>query len=215
MTAITDVEFVDVFDDVGVHVGTSGRRTVHQNGAWHRCIHCIVLARRGRRLTLTLQRRGHDLDEYPGLIDVSVAGHLHAGESTEDATRREIREELGIDVEFEALKPVGEYRLVVQTPELFSRELTNVFILRDDRPLSAFSFDKFEVDSLVSIDVADACALWLGQQARVAVTEWRSARSTSRTAEAADFVRDAPDYWRWLATVLRNCGTVLTTRSTR
>lgn len=58
-------EIVDIYDEDGTHTRTGERRATHRDGAWHRCFHCIIVARRRGRLELTLQRRGLTLDEYP------------------------------------------------------------------------------------------------------------------------------------------------------
>jgi 8-oxo-dGTP pyrophosphatase MutT (NUDIX family) len=196
--ASPETELVDTYDDDGAWAGTSDRRLAHRNGAWHQCLHCVVIARQNGRTMLVLQRRGFGLEEYPGQIDVSVAGHLRAGESLADAAVREIREELGIDVIFASLEPLGEYPLVIQTAGLFLRERTAVFALRDDRPASAYPFDPVEVASLVRLDLSDAVDVWAGMRENVPAVEQMSDWSGDRYVAIRDFVNDVPDYWRWL-----------------
>jgi 8-oxo-dGTP pyrophosphatase MutT (NUDIX family) len=195
-------EFVDTYDDDGAWAGTTDRRLTHRNGAWHQCLHCVVVSRQNGRSVLVLQRRGFGLEEYPGQIDVSVAGHLRAGESLADAAVREIREELGIDVIFPSLEPLGEYPLIVQTAGLFLRERTAVFALRDDRPASAYPFDAVEVASLVWLDLGDATDLWAGKRETAPAHEQTSDGTADHYVANRDFVNDVPDYWRWLGRTL-------------
>jgi isopentenyldiphosphate isomerase len=195
-------ELVDIYDDAGGWIGTKDRRPVHREGDWHRCFHSVIVSGDEPERRLTLQRRGLDLEEYPGQIDVTVAGHLRAGEKLEDAVTREIREELGVDVSFDSLERIGTYPLVVRTEELWSREATDVFLLRDDRPLIWFPYDPIEVASLVSVVLHDVCALWTGERSEVRVTEQSTRGSAELAVRAGDFVNDVPDYWRWLARVL-------------
>jgi isopentenyldiphosphate isomerase len=195
-------EVVDVYDDDGALIGTALRKRVHHDGSWHRCFHCVVVARRDAAVTLTLQRRGMDLDEYPGRIDVSVAGHLSAGESVADAARREIAEELGVDVPTNALERVGDYDLIVNTEQFFSREHTDVYVLRDDRLPSQFPFDPAELASLVSVGLDQAVALWTGTRTSIAATEWTPRTTNALEVTIDDFVKDVPDYWPWLAAAL-------------
>jgi isopentenyldiphosphate isomerase len=201
-TAHVEPEIVDTYDEGGKPIGTAERRQVHQNGTWHRCFHCIVVARRGSGLEVTLQRRGRALDEYPGLIDVSVAGHLQAGETVGEGSRREILEELGINVEADQLEALGEYSLVVQQGALFSRELTDVLLLADDRRPAEFVIDPLEVTSLVSIGLVDASQLWSGLRDTVTAVEWEPDGERDVTLGIAEFVNDVPDYWPWLAAAL-------------
>jgi 8-oxo-dGTP pyrophosphatase MutT (NUDIX family) len=197
-----ETEFVDTYDDEGARAGTSDRRLAHRNGAWHQCLHCIVISRRNGRSVLVLQRRGFSLEEYPGQIDVSVAGHLRAGESLADAAVREIREELGIDITFQSLEPLGEYPLIVQRADLFLRERTAVFALHDDRPASAYRFDAVEVASLVWLDLGDATDMWTGMRETAPAHEQTRDGTADRYVGIRDFVNDVPDYWRWLGRTL-------------
>lgn len=58
------------------------------------------LYRRGEDgLELLFQKRGEKVDKHPGEWDASAGGHINYGESAEEAACREIREEIGVEVE--------------------------------------------------------------------------------------------------------------------
>lgn len=61
----------------------------------HRVVLVMLHDAEGR---VYLQKRGARKHLYPGRWDLSATGHVRAGESREDAARRELREELDIDV---------------------------------------------------------------------------------------------------------------------
>jgi 16S rRNA (adenine1518-N6/adenine1519-N6)-dimethyltransferase len=82
---------VDAQDRV---VGSESRDLVHVNNLRHRAIHVLVFNKRGEAF---LQKRSIWKDTHPGKWDSSAAGHVDAGESYEDAARRELREEIGIE----------------------------------------------------------------------------------------------------------------------
>lgn len=46
---------------------------------------------------ILIQKRSMQKDTYPGYYTVSASGHIDKGESYEQAARREMEEELGID----------------------------------------------------------------------------------------------------------------------
>src|SRR5690349_22995254 len=60
----------------------------------HRAVFVVVTAGDGRVL---VQRRSPDKDLWPGRWDIGAGGVVGAGEAFDDAARRELHEELGID----------------------------------------------------------------------------------------------------------------------
>ena len=81
-------------------------------------------------LSLLFQLRHKDKDTYPGLLDVSCAGHLQSGETVEDGVR-ELEEELGITVPFHELIPCGmvaEENIISE--HVVDREFNHIFIWR-------------------------------------------------------------------------------------
>ena len=82
---------VDAQDRV---IGSGSRDLVHVNNLRHRAIHVLIFNQRGE---VFLQKRSIWKDTHAGRWDSSTAGHVDAGESYEEAARRELREEIGID----------------------------------------------------------------------------------------------------------------------
>ena len=87
-------EVFDVVNENDDVTGTATRAEVHAGGLMHRAVHVFLRNKRGDVL---LQQRSMLKDVHPGDWDSSVSGHLDAGESYEQAARREIREEMGAD----------------------------------------------------------------------------------------------------------------------
>lgn len=88
-------ELFPVVDLAGRVVGSATRGECH-NGSMllHPVVHLHVFNSRGE---LYLQRRPLWKDIQPGRWDTAVGGHVDYGESVEEALRREVREELGIE----------------------------------------------------------------------------------------------------------------------
>lgn len=88
-------ERFEVVDDEDRVIGTAWRHECHGNPALaHRTAHVVVRSRDGRIL---LQKRSAAKDIQPGRWDTAVGGHLHLGETYEQAARREMAEEIGLD----------------------------------------------------------------------------------------------------------------------
>jgi isopentenyl-diphosphate delta-isomerase type 1 len=83
---------VDEHDRV---VGPRPRGELHRFGLRHRAVHILVFNPAGE---VFLQQRSMSKDINPGLWDTSAAGHVDHGEDYDQCARRELIEELGIDV---------------------------------------------------------------------------------------------------------------------
>lgn len=193
------VEHLDVFDEVGRHFGVMPRDQVHAEGHWHRVFHCQIVADRGGVPTAVLQLRSASKLAFPGLLDVSSAGHLAAGERPVDGLR-ELEEELGIRPHPDHLVELGVRRLVDDSGEgTLNRELTHVYVLRDDRPLHDYRVGLGEVDGVFDVAIDDALALLHGSIDRVEINGVQyagssQAREITRTIGAGDLV-PSDGYW--------------------
>ena len=88
-------EPLDVLDHAGQPAGAvKARAEVHRDGDWHRAFHLWVLHPDGYVL---LQRRSPAKDLAGGCVDVSVAGHVRAGDTLLDVLR-EADEEIGLEL---------------------------------------------------------------------------------------------------------------------
>lgn len=88
-----DDELFDVVDAQDQVLRQATRKEVHDTGLMHRAVHILVF---NKHHDCFLQKRSMLKDRHPGVWDSSAAGHLDAGESYEEAARRELQEELGI-----------------------------------------------------------------------------------------------------------------------
>lgn len=89
------LEIVDANDEV---MGTARRGDIHAQGLLHRAAHVLVFDHKGR---LYLQKRSMNKDTHPGKWTTSASGHVDPGEDYLSAAKRELDEELGLDLELE------------------------------------------------------------------------------------------------------------------
>ena len=71
------------------------REECHKKGLWHRCVYAFVI---DKNSNILLQKRSANKKLWPNLWDVTVGGHVLAGEFGRQALIRECKEELGIDI---------------------------------------------------------------------------------------------------------------------
>ncbi len=86
-------EWVDVVDDYDRVVGTVTRAQMRAENLHHRAVSIVVLGSDGR---LLVHRRAATKDVWPGMWDLAAGGVVAAGETYDDAARRELAEELGV-----------------------------------------------------------------------------------------------------------------------
>ena len=116
-------EILQIVDRDGKPVGTAPRRECHGNpDLIQAVVHLYLFDPAGR---LYLQKRSATKDRYPGRWDSSVGGHVAPGENPDEAIRREIREELGIDLSDHAGSEVL-HRLV---PYIYSDEVETEYVV--------------------------------------------------------------------------------------
>ncbi len=89
-------EIFDIVNERDEVVGQNMRREVHARGLWHRAVHVLVFNARGE---VFLQKRSMKKDIAAGKWDSSASGHLDSGEDYDACAVREVREELGLDLE--------------------------------------------------------------------------------------------------------------------
>jgi isopentenyldiphosphate isomerase len=163
-------ELLELLDASGKSTGVArSRAAIHFNGDWHRAFHCWILRRGGREVIL--QRRSLSKDTFAGCWDAAAAGHWRFGESPREAAR-EIDEELGITVPFEALAYRGRERTARRFPNgLIDREFHEVYVLHDDRPLSEYRLDPREVSALAAFALGEIIAMAAGKRTSIAAVE--------------------------------------------
>ena len=150
-------ELIDILDENGIKTGkVLPRSEVHKQGLWHRI---IVVAIVNEKNEILIQQRSADKDKNPNMWDISVTGHLPAGQDSLAAATREISEEvsvsLGYSVEVKDFRFMFSYRKEEKVnEEHFDRQYYDFFILRQNG-LTAdnIRFQKSEVQAIKFVSI--------------------------------------------------------------
>ncbi|HKR65608.1 MAG TPA: NUDIX domain-containing protein [Thermoanaerobaculia bacterium] len=138
-------ERVDIVTPDGVLTGRAkAKDDVHRDGDWHRCAHLWLLTPDGRIL---VQRRALSKQSWPGMWDVSVAGHISAGESSRDAVLRETQEELGLTLAHDEPQWFGTvpFHATLRDGAYIENEIHDLFFVRREIDSASLRLDPLEV----------------------------------------------------------------------
>lgn len=201
-------ELFDVVLVDGAPTGrTKPRAEVHRAGDWHRAVHVWVVGHdeQGEPF-LMFQRRSLAKDTFPGCLDATVGGHYRAGEGLAQALR-EVEEEIGITPDPATLRPLGVRICVSELePGILDRELQDVFLLEDDRPLTAYRPHPFELAGLVRFRLRDLLPVLAGERSTLSgeVITTGSDHPTSAEFGAGDFIIQIDRYFYRVAIAAAN-----------
>lgn len=134
------MEQVILVDKNDLPLGTMDKMEAHLRGELHRAFSIFIFNVKGEWL---LQKRSAEKYHSPGLWTNACCSHPRQGESTEDAAKRRLKEELGIEAEVEYQFPFL-YRAEFSNG-LIEHEYDHVFFARYDGP---FNLNKFEVEEI-------------------------------------------------------------------
>ena len=97
------MEIWDIYDINRQKTGkTMERGAEFEEDAYTCVMHVCIFNSKGEML---IQQRQPFKTTWPGLWDLSIGGHIEAGETSQDSAARELWEELGIKRDFTGLRP--------------------------------------------------------------------------------------------------------------
>lgn len=154
-------KWIDIYNENMEKVGYATKEDVHNQGLWHKSIHCWLFARKDGIPCVIMQKRASCKLLMPDYFDVSVAGHYEKDEAPNDGFR-EVKEEFGITVPREAWHYLGIKFDVGISPNAVNKEFCEVFFAEIDSPWTDFILDPKEVDAVVYVPVEVGLQLFSG-----------------------------------------------------
>ena len=143
-------EQVDILDEHGKPTWESCLKSeAHRKGLLHPTVHVWLYTTDGRVL---IQQRGKNKTTHPLLWDVSVAGHVGAGEKIVTAAIREVQEEVGLTISESDMEPLGTFKAIHKISEDFiDAELHHIFLCKLDVQLHQLTKEESEVEDLALV----------------------------------------------------------------
>lgn len=161
------MEYLDYYDEEGNYLGYKSRDEVHTEGLWHNTVHCWLYDKEGH---VYFQIRKDTKTFY-----TTASGHVLKGETIKEAFKREIMEEIGIEIDSSDAELVGiiPWRMdkVKSDGRVFKdRAKANVYIDLYEGDMKDFNFDKEEVLGLVRVDAKEALELFKKEEGVIPAT---------------------------------------------
>ncbi len=103
------MEYLDIYDENRKWLGYSRPRGAsYMPGEYHLIVHVCLMNEREEML---IQQRSDSVAKWPGMWDLTIGGHVLAGETPEQAAEREVQEELGLQI---ILSEAGIVEMTIQ-----------------------------------------------------------------------------------------------------
>ena len=149
-------EIFDIVDEKGNPTGkTVSRSIAHKEGIKHRTAHVWIIDKNTNPMRVLLQKRAINKDSFPGKLDTSSAGHIHAGDTPCESAVRELSEELGITAKATDLNFIGTFDVS------YEKEFHNT-IFKDNEVAFVYTYeDKVDASKLVLQKEEVDCVEWI------------------------------------------------------
>lgn len=127
-------------------IGTMEKMEAHREGLLHRAFSVLVFNSKGEML---LQKRAKSKYHSAGLWSNACCSHPKPGENTDDAAKRRMKEELGIDIQPKYLYKF-KYKVELEN-DLIEHEFDHVYVCQfDGAPM--INRNEIEAFSYLSLD---------------------------------------------------------------
>ena len=146
-----NTELLEVLNENGVGTGLPEQRgIVHAKGLWHRA---IIVAIVNNKNEVLIQKRADTKEKFPGLWDLSVAGHVPFGQDSVSCAATETMEEIGYmlekNIQVRDFRFMTSFRNQLPVSETFlENQFYDFFIYNADLDLANFKLQESEVSEV-------------------------------------------------------------------
>ncbi|MFK5880430.1 MAG: NUDIX domain-containing protein [Flavobacteriaceae bacterium] len=139
-------EYIDILNEDLTVFKTCLKSEAHKHGYLHASVHVWFYT---DKRELLFQKRGAYKIAFPNLWDVSVAGHISAGETAINSAIRETEEEIGLTITKKALKKIGSFKKIHQhRKDFIDNEIHLIYIGRLPIPLNPLKIQEEELSAI-------------------------------------------------------------------
>ncbi len=147
-------ELIDILNAKGEKTGETCMKSVaHKKGIYHASVHVWIYDNNGNIL---VQKRAMDKDTHPNYWDVSVAGHIGAGELPIVSAIREVKEEIGLEIKEDNLEEIGYFKSdFIHRADLKDIEYHYTYLCNYNIDIEKLTIQKEEVAELRVLSISN------------------------------------------------------------
>lgn len=139
-------EKLDILNEFGEFTGKlATREECHKKGFWHRAVYGFIIDKNSNVL---LQKRSQSKKLWPNKWDVTVGGHVEAGEFGRQTIIRECKEELGIDVKESEIKYIVSSTSIHSKNDIINKHYDECYLIMKDIDISELTLQSQEVSDV-------------------------------------------------------------------
>lgn len=143
-------ERFDVLNEKGEYTGrVESREMCHKDGLWHKAVAVFAINSKGQVL---LQKRSSNKKLWPNTWDITAGGHVLTGEFGFEAIIREIKEELGIDIDKENITFIGSSISSNVKGDIVNNHFNEFYIINKDIDETELELQEEEVSEVKWMD---------------------------------------------------------------
>ena len=129
---------MELWDDYDAERRRTGRTLCRDGAKPERYLHLVVTACLfNADGAMLIQQRSPEKAAWAGLWDFSATGSVLAGETSQEGIRREVKEELGLEIDVAGVRPLFTIN--------YDHGFDDFYLLTTDAPLAALTLQKEEV----------------------------------------------------------------------
>lgn len=143
-------EYFDVLNENGEYTGKiETREKCHREGLMHKAVAIFIINSKNQVL---LQKRSKKQKMWPDMWDLSSGGHVDAGELGFQAIMREVKEELGIQVNKNEITFIGAAFSTNLKENIINKHINEYYIINKEIDEKKLTLQEDEVSEVKWMD---------------------------------------------------------------
>lgn len=144
-------EFLDVLNKNGEYTNEIvSRDECHLKGLWHKAVVVFIISDDDKKVLL--QQRSSNKKLWPNLWDITAGGHVLSGEFGYEAVLREVKEEIGVELNKNDLTFIGATTSENVKDSIINRHYNEYYIVHKNIDVKDITLQQEEVQNIKWFD---------------------------------------------------------------